>query len=137
MALLGRQDFLDRSTNRQFWDIPLPGGDHVRARSLTAGEARKLRRLFRDKEGTFDADRGDMYNELLIGACLCNGGDALLFTTEEVLAGALDEIDTRTLIPLGRRLRELTGFSADYDWLALEDAAKNSSETVTPDSSGD
>jgi len=137
MTNLGRQDFLTATSKREFWEIPLATGGTVRARSITSGEARRIRKLFRRPDGEFDPDRGELFNEILIGACLVNGTDDLMFTEQEVLAGALSDMDNQVAAPLFNRLRKLTGMRADEDWAALEAAAKNSETTPTPVSSSD
>lgn len=137
MSNLGRQEFLTATSKREFWEIPLATGGTVRARSITSGEARRIRKLFRRPDGEFDPDRGELFNELLIGACLVNGTDDLMFTEQEVLAGALSEMDNQVTAPLFNRLRKLTGMRADEDWAALEAAVKNSKTTPTVDSYSD
>lgn len=134
---LGKQEFKDKCGVRQFWEIELTTGDTVRCRSITSGEARRLRKLFRTPDGEFDPDRGELFNELLIGACLVNGTDDRMFSEDEVLSGALSDIDNRVTVPLFNQLRKLTGMSPDEDWKALEAAVKNSKTTPTPDSSSD
>ncbi len=133
---LSRDEFLQKHTAIRYRTISVQG-DELRFQSLTVGETRRLMRLFMKDDGEFDPARGQMFSELLVGACMVDEEGYRLFTEDEVMNGALSNVDNAVMKPLFRELRQWTGVSVDPDYQAIEDAAKNSVQAVTqPSSSG-
>ena len=118
------KDAFFSATNRRFKDVPLPGGQSARIRSLTAAEWADI-----------DAKNTDIKRGGLSATGLKNSDFRLIIASVVDVEGnpvfndgdlpKLGEIDAGVTIPLVRAIREHSGLRGD-----VEDAIKNS-ETTT------
>ena len=122
-----RERFFAANKRRyQTVDVPILG--EVRIRSLTTREMRELRDSFTDEKGK-PTDRLNHVNELLVAACVVVDSGERVFSDDDVMGGAFEEVDGAAFAALSQAVRKHTNFAADPDWKAIEDAAKNSAAT--------
>lgn len=122
--MLTREVFF-RPQERRYVAVQTPLGA-VRLQSLTNGEMRTLRQSLVDRKGDLVKARSDRINELLLCYTIVNDGGARLFSDEDAFSPAWDEMDGHVVRNLMEAAKRHTGFGADADWQAVEDAAKNS-----------
>lgn len=128
MTLLTRADFL-KPAARRYCEVRLPTGPTVRLQSLTAGEMRSLRQSLSNSKGELIKKRGDRLQELLLAWTVVDDAGQRLFSEEDALGSDFDGLDGADSAVLYRKAREFTGFGADADYAAVEDAVKNSEST--------
>lgn len=98
-------------------------GAQARLRSLTAKEMRRIRESLYYPSGLPVPNRIGRIAELLIIHCLVDeSGQPVL--TEDNLAD-FDDQDARLVAGLGQAALDHTGWRADYDLSAVDDAKKN------------
>lgn len=125
-----KSDFV-RPATRRFKEIPLGEGRSCRIRSLTAGEMRAFRTSMSNSKGELIRKRADRLQELLIAQCLSAATGDRILADEDVMSGDFDLLDGGEITALFAACKDHTGFGADSDWKAIEDAAKNSESTNT------
>lgn len=130
MSLLTRAELL-KPAGRRYRVVPLPTGGQVRIQSLTSGEARALRQFLLNPKGELIKVRGDRLAELLICACLVDENGQRLFSQDDAMSADFDAFDNAVSSVLYQFCRNWTGFAADPDFAAIEDAVKNSESTPT------
>lgn len=121
-ALLGKRA-------RRFKLVTIPTGGEVRLRNMTTSEMRALRASLLTKDGKMIASRADRIQQLLVAACVVDDDGNRLFTDDDALGATMDELDGAVMSCLFAEAKAWTGFGADSDWSAIEDAAKNSNAT--------
>ena len=124
-----KSDFI-RPAGRRFRILSL-GNRECRIRSLTAGEMRSFRSSLSNAKGELIRKRADRLQELLIAQCLATATGDRILADEDVVAGDFDLLDGGEIATLFAACKDHTGFGADADWTAIEDAAKNSDPTST------
>jgi hypothetical protein len=87
---------------------------------------RALRQSLVDRKGDLVKRRSDRIQEILLCHTVVDDNGALLFGDEDAFSPAWDAIDGACVRQLSEAAKTLTGFGADADWQAVEDAAKNS-----------
>ena len=125
-----KSDFV-RPATRRFKEVRLAEGRSCRIRSLTAGEMRAFRTSMSNSKGELIRKRADRLQELLIAQCLATATGDRILSDEDVMGGDFDLLDGGEITALFAACKEHTGFGADADWQAIEDAAKNSEPTST------
>ena len=95
----------------------------ARMRSLTAKEMRRLRESLYYPSGLPVPNRIGRIAELLVIHCLVDG-DGKPVLTEDNLSD-FDNQDARLVSALGQAALDHTGWRADYDLSAVDDAKKN------------
>lgn len=129
MTFLTKQGLFHKNGERRIKDVPLPNGMTARIQHLTAGEMRQLRTSLMDKKGELIRKRADRLQELLVSRCLVDEQGNRMLTDEDAMSAEMDALDGALVAALFRECRDWTGFAADADWQAIEDAAKNSEST--------
>lgn len=127
--MITRDDLL-KPSKRRFKEVQVDGVGDGRIRSLTTSEMRGIRQSLVDKKGDIIQSRAAKLQELLVGNCLVDGESNRLLSDNDVFSGALDNLDAGALTALFNICKEFTGFAADEDWKAIEDASKNSAPTT-------
>lgn len=128
MSLLTRSDLLKPAAKR-YRMVQLPTGGQVRIQSLTAGEARALRQSLINKKGELIKARGDRLQELLICHCVVDENGQRVFSEDDAMSSDFDGLDQANAAVLYQACRNFSGFGADADFAAIEDAIKNSDST--------
>jgi len=72
--------------------VPLPSGDTVDMRVPTGRDYREWKKLLRDESGEAIESRMSLSDELLVASILINGDGSPMYSTSEVLAGAMDDL---------------------------------------------
>lgn len=124
-----KTDFI-RPATRRFKSLSI-GTRECRIRSLTAGEMRTFRASLSNAKGELVKKRADRLQELLIAQCLSTATGDRILADEDVMAGDFDLLDGGEISTLFAACKDHTGFGADADWTAIEDAAKNLDPTST------
>ena len=119
------RDKIQAASARRFTTVTVPLLGDVRLRSLTAREMRALKSSLSDSKGEFNKERAQKLDLLLIALCVVDAAGNLEFSEADVAGGLLDDIDGGALTVLFSACKSHTGFGADEDWQAIEDAAKN------------
>ena len=131
MFIESKKDFVQPAT-RRFREVHLGGNGRVaRIRSLTAGEMRSFRSSLSNVKGELIRKRAERLQELLIAQCLSTSTGDRILADDDVMGGDFDLLDGGEITSLFAACKEHTGFGADADWQAIEDAAKNSEATST------
>ena len=128
MSVLTRADFFKPAT-RRYRMVSLPLGGKVRIQSLTAGETRALRQSLLNSKGELIKARGDRLQEILICACLVDESGNRIFSDADAMSGDWDNFDSAAAAVVYQSCKAWTGFGADADFAAIEDAIKNSEST--------
>lgn len=123
-----KSDFV-RPATRRFKEVRLGDDRSCRIRSLTAGEMRAFRTSMSNAKGELIRKRADRLQELLIAQCLSTAKGDRILSDDDVMGGDFDLLDGGEITSLFAACKEHTGFGADADWQAIEDAAKNSEPT--------
>jgi hypothetical protein len=124
---LTRDDIL-RPSPRRYDAIPWIGGS-LRIQSLSGGEMRQLRDSFIDGKGNAIKERISRQRAILLCWCIVDDAGNRIFSDADSQSPSWDTIDGKLLEAAYDRCRKWTGFLADADWSAIEDAAKNSEST--------
>lgn len=122
-----RSDLLGR-TSRRFKNITVLDCP-LRIQSLTDSEMISIRESFVDRKGSIVRSKSKRIQQLLVGRCLVGDDNKRLFTDDDVFNGTLDDMDGGLIAGAYAACKEHTGFAADEDWAAIEDAGKNSQGT--------
>lgn len=133
MSAATKGELLAAAANRRrFKTVPLLFSPDitVRIRSLTNSEMRSIKRLFVDKAYNVVMSIADRMQQMLVAWCVVDDNGERQFTNEDALGAGMDEIDGAVLNHLYSECKTWTGFAADSDWSAIEDAAKNSNATT-------
>lgn len=121
-GFLSRDEFLS-ATKRRFREVSLPGGKHVRIRSITAGEWADIEtKNLNLKQGGLNATGIRNSDLRLIVATVCDGDGQTIFSDSDL--PKLAEADAAMTQPLVREIREHCGLTKD-----VEDALKNCGTT--------
>lgn len=128
MTTLTRESLL-KPAARRYDTFDVSGVGTARIQNLTNGEMRKLRKSLTDKKGDLIPKRADRIMDLLVCWCLVDDAGTRLLSEEDVFSPAWEELDGAVSRTLFERCKRWTGFAADPDWQAVEDAAKNSEDT--------
>lgn len=123
-TLLSRSDLLGRST-RRFKNITVLGCN-LRIQSLSESEMIAVRESFVDRKGSIVRSRSKRIQQILVSRCLVDDAGKRLFSDDDVFSGVMDQIDGGVVAGAFAACKEHTGFAADEDWAAIEDAGKNS-----------
>ena len=116
---------LRQGNTRRFKTVNVPLWGDVRIRSLTHAEMRALRNSLSDSSGEPIKARVERISELLAVECIVDDKGNPDFTEAEAMSGLFDALDGGAARFLFREISEHTGFLADKDWQAVEEAAKN------------
>ena len=130
MAVLDRESFLKKRVSSNFEKVELPDGDVVYLRPASAKIYHEYQRSLRDKDGMPIQDRRGFGDELVVANLMVDETGKRMFTDEDVLAGAFDQIDMPFLTPVVRKAYELLGISEPE-----EDREKNLSTTASSEPS--
>lgn len=127
---LDRKQLVERKTKIQkHREVQLPSGDTVMMRVPTGKDYRYWKKYLRDDKGNLIEARTDVADELLVAIILANPDGTPMFTLEEVLNKAMDELVQIDLEFLKERAYELFGQRSGYKIILDEDLEKNSSAT--------
>lgn len=123
---LDRKQLTERKTKIQKpRDFELPSGDTVLMRVPIAKDYREWRNYLRDEKGDFIQARFAVSDELLVASILVNPDGTAMFTREDVVNGAMDEIVQIDLEFLKEKAYELYGQRAGAKLVLDEDREKN------------
>jgi hypothetical protein len=86
----------------------------------------RLRDSFVDRRGKGNDERLARQRQILLCWTIVDDDGQRFFADEDASSPTWDEIDGGVLSAAYQKAVRLTGFLADYDWKAIEDAAKNS-----------
>jgi hypothetical protein len=95
----------------------------------TGKDYRYWRKYLRDEKGELIEVRAEVGDELLVASILVNPDGTPMFTMEEVLAKAMDELIQVDLEFLKEKAYELFGQRSGFKIVLDEDVEKNSSAT--------
>lgn len=125
--VLDRKQLTERKTKIQKpRPFELPSGDTVLMRVPIAKDYREWIRYLRDEKGEKIESRFVVSDELLVASILVNPDGTPMFTREDVVNGAMDEIVQIDLEFLKERAYELYGQRAGAKIVLDEDVEKNS-----------
>lgn len=128
---LDRKQLVERKTRIQkHREVELPSGDTVKLRVPIGKDYRDWKKFLRDDKGDIIEARADLGDELLVSDVLVNPDGTRMFTREEVLAGAMDELVQVDLELLKEKVYELFGQRSGFKIVLDEDVEKNSSTTL-------
>ena len=127
---LDRKQLVSRKTKIQkHREVDLPSGDSVKMRVPTGKDYRYWKKYLRDDKGDLIDARTDVGDELLVALILVNPDGTPMFTLEEVLNKAMDELVQVDLEYLKEKAYELFGQRSGFKIGLDEDVEKNSSAT--------
>ncbi len=127
---LDRKQLVERKTKIQkHREVELPSGDSVKLRVPTGKDYRYWRKYLRDDEGKIIESRAEVGDELLLASILVNPDGTPMFSNEEVLNKAMDELVQVDLEFLKEKAYELYGQRSGFKIVLDEDVEKNSSAT--------
>lgn len=127
---LNRKQLVERKTKIQkHREVELPSGDTVKLRVPTGKDYRYWRKYLRDEKAELIESRAEVADELLVASVLVNPDGTPMFTMEEVLAKAMDELIQVDLEFLKEKAYELFGQRSGFKIVLDEDVEKNSSAT--------
>lgn len=126
MGLLTKES-LAQTAERRYTEVPILGCGTARFQSLTASEMRDFENFFNDRKGDPIMGRVRRIKEVLVARSLVDGQGKRVFTDEDALNGM--EMDGAARSKLYAEAKAWTGYGADPDFAAIEDAAKNSGNT--------
>lgn len=129
-VVIGKAQFLSKRTSASTVSHKLPDGDVVPLRPLTPKIYRAYKRSLRDKDGVTIPERQAYQDELLVGRLLCNADGSLMFSDEDILTGAFDDMDMPPITSLVTRAYEMMGVT-----VSDEDREKNSPTTDSTEQS--
>lgn len=128
--VIDKSFFLSKANSTAVIQHELPDGDQVFLRPITAKIYRDYKRSLRDKDGQLLPDRQAYHDELLVGRILSEPDGNLMFTDNEIVAGAFDAMPMTIIASLIARTYEMIGM-VEPD----EDREKNSSTTDSTEQS--
>lgn len=127
---LNRKELVERKTKIQkLREVALPSGDTVMLRVPIGKDYRYWKRYLRDDKGELIDARAELGDELLLASILVNPDGTPMFTLEEVLNKAMDEIVQVDLEYLKEKAYQFYGQRSGMKLLLDEDIEKNSSTT--------
>lgn len=127
---LDRNQLVARKTKIQkHREVELPSGDTVKMRVPTGKDYRYWKKYLRDDSANLIEARTDVADELLVALILVNPDGTPMFTLEEVLNKAMDELVQVDLEYLKEKAYELFGQRSGFKIVLDEDVEKNSSAT--------
>lgn len=125
---LNRDQLLQRKTKIQKpHPVHLPSGDTVLLRVPTGKDYRDWKQSLRDEKGELIKERADVADELLVARLLVDESGSQMFTREDVMNGALDEILQIDLEAIKDEAYGLMGQRAGFKIILDEDREKKSS----------
>lgn len=128
---LDKKALLTRKTKVQKpRELQLPSGDSVLLRVPTGADYRSWKKFLRDESGEVIKQRADLADELLVASVLVNPDGTAMFTREDVLNGAMDEILQVDVEALKDEAYRLYGQRDNFKLILDEDREKNSSTTA-------
>lgn len=128
---LDRKSLLARKTKVQKpRELPLPSGESVLMRVPTGADYRSWKKFMRDEKGEVIDKRADLADELLVASILVDSDGKAMFTREDVLNGAMDEILQLDLEAMKDEAYRLYGQRDGFKLVLDEDREKNSSGTA-------
>ena len=127
---LNRKQLLERKTKVQKpREVELPSGDTVLMRVPIGRDYREWKKYLRDEQGQIIDARATLGDELLLAIVLVNPDGTPMFTREDIMGGAMDEILQPDLEHMKAEAYRLFGQMAGTKIVLDEDREKNSSAT--------
>ena len=127
---LNRKELVARKTKIQkLREVSLPSGDTVMMRVPTGKDYRYWKQYLRDDKGNLLEARAEMGDELLLALILVNPDGTPMFTLEEAMNKAMDELVQVDLEYMKEEAYRLFGQRPGMRLLLDEDLEKNSSAT--------
>ncbi len=127
---LDRKQLVQRKTKPQKpREFTLPTGDTVFLRVPRGRDNKRWEQYLRDEKGQVIDARVLLSDELLLATILINPDGTEMFTYEEVMNSAMDDLPQIDLEFLKDRAYELFGKRIGFKLLLDEDVEKNSSTT--------
>lgn len=128
---LDKKALLARKTKVQKpHELQLPSGDSVLLRVPTGKDYRDYRKYLRDEKGETIPARMALSDELMVATLLVNEDGTQMFTREEVMNSAMDEIIAVDLEAMKDEAIKLYGLTHGFKITLDEDREKNSSTTA-------
>lgn len=121
---ISKAEFLSKRVGAQPIEHELPDGDSVSMKPISAKLYRDYKRSLIDKDGAPIQERQKYGDEILIGRLLLEQDGSLMFSDEEILDGAFDELKMFPLASVIAKAYEMLGL-VESD----EEREKNSSAT--------
>lgn len=122
-GFMSREDFLGSASKRRFKDVPLPGGNKARIRSISEGEWAEIDLKSVDKKGGYNIAALRLSDARLIVATVCDHDGNPIFSDADL--ETIMGFDTGYVLPLVREIKEHCGLRG-----TVEDAEKNLSATA-------